>query len=620
MKKTSSPTQSCSHLLLTVTALLFLSIPTNAQWKTHQIFNNGIRLNDSGALSLHPNIPFEIDEPNVVGGRFRVTTTGLVGIGVISPTEKLEVNGNIKATGKIIADGGIEMNGSEALHFSKEGNVGIGVADPKARLSFNNTYEPKISLYQSGKDMFGFATSNGKLEYHVADQNAFHVFYRDRTFTSDTKTELMRIGGSKGNVGIGVTVPTEKLQVAGNIKATGKIIADGGIEMNGSEALHFSKDGNVGIGVADPKARLSFNNTYEPKISLYQSGEDMFGFATSKHLLEYHVVDINAAHVFYRDRSPSHEVQKAELMRISGSGNVGIGVTAPTEKLQVAGNIKATGKIIADGGIEMNGFEALHFSKEGNVGIGVAEPTQKLEVDGKIKADGIRIENGLLSLHPNATFNIDEPNIVGGRFTIGKDGNVGIGVTAPTEKLQVAGNIKATGNLLLENDDDPDDPIPVFQVSTAEQLTFIGSEAYTKWTENNTNEDSELYKNKDKYSLWVSKGIVSEDYVMASVDAWADYVFDPGYKLRSLEELSHFVRTNKHLPNIPSEAEVKQEGYSLHELNRGFLKTIEELTLHTIAQEEKIKTLNAQLEQYEHLSDEVAQLKAALAQLQQDQD
>ncbi|RKN81806.1 hypothetical protein [Ulvibacterium marinum] len=605
MKKTSSPTRSCSHLLLTVTALLFLSIPGHAQIE----FDEGIRLNDSGALSLHPNIPFEIDEPKVVGGRFRVTTTGLVGIGVISPTEKLEVAGKIKADGIRINKGLLSLHPDATFNIDepgivggrftigKDGNVGIGVADPKFPLDVAKAITSSTFPYGWVSQFKNANTNSGVIlggrqkndkgyaiigsmgttsltinpdggDIHLGSQfsTATNVYGSGRFNLGYVTTENLTVSENiiaEGNVGIGgVTSPSERLEVNGNIKATGKIIADGGIALNNiSESMYFAENGNVGIGV-----------------------------------------------------------------------------TAPTEKLQVAGNIKATGKIIADGGIEMNGSEALHFSKEGNVGIGVAEPTQKLEVNGVIKTshirvedgmnvkNGIRMENGALSFHPSALLVLDKNGVPGGRFIVtsieedGMGGNVGIGVDTPSEKLEVNGNIKATGNLLLENDDDPDNPIPVFQVSTAEQLTFIGSEAYTKWTENNTNKDSELYKNKDKYSLWVSKGIVSEDYVMASVDAWADYVFDPGYKLRSLEELSHFVRTNKHLPNIPSEAEVKQEGYSLHELNRGFLKTIEELTLHTIAQEEKIKTLNAQLEQYEHLSDEVAQLKAALAQLQQDQD
>jgi hypothetical protein len=50
------------------------------------------------------------------------------------------------------------------------------------------------------------------------------------------------------------------------------------------------------------------------------------------------------------------------------------------------------------------------------------------------------------------------------------------------------------------------------------------------------------------------------------------------------------------LPNIPSEKEVKEKGYNLHDMNSNFLQTIEELTLHAIAQEKTIVTQTAEIE------------------------
>ena len=78
---------------------------------------------------------------------------------------------------------------------------------------------------------------------------------------------------------------------------------------------------------------------------------------------------------------------------------------------------------------------------------------------------------------------------------------------------------------------------------------------------------------------------------------WADYVFEPDYDLKSLHEVNQFIRENKHLPGIPSAAEVAENGVSLGEMNSKLLEKIEELTLHTINQQEIIDELVKQNKQ-----------------------
>jgi len=74
-----------------------------------------------------------------------------------------------------------------------------------------------------------------------------------------------------------------------------------------------------------------------------------------------------------------------------------------------------------------------------------------------------------------------------------------------------------------------------------------------------------------------------------------DYVFDEGHPLMPLDELREFVVREKHLPNIPSADEIKKHGLSLSDFQMKLLEKIEELTLHTLAQQEEIETLKAQL-------------------------
>ena len=68
-------------------------------------------------------------------------------------------------------------------------------------------------------------------------------------------------------------------------------------------------------------------------------------------------------------------------------------------------------------------------------------------------------------------------------------------------------------------------------------------------------------------------------------------MFDDGYKLRTLEEVSNYVTENKHLPDIPSADDMLENGISVERFQIQLLQKIEELTLYIIRQEERIKDL-----------------------------
>lgn len=95
------------------------------------------------------------------------------------------------------------------------------------------------------------------------------------------------------------------------------------------------------------------------------------------------------------------------------------------------------------------------------------------------------------------------------------------------------------------------------------------------------------------FLLWVERGVISENYAFGRVDRWSDFVFDDEYRLAPLAEVEAFIKTNGHLPEIPSEAEVKEYGYDQHGMNRRFLQKIEELTLYIIELEKKVKDYEA---------------------------
>ena len=72
---------------------------------------------------------------------------------------------------------------------------------------------------------------------------------------------------------------------------------------------------------------------------------------------------------------------------------------------------------------------------------------------------------------------------------------------------------------------------------------------------------------------------------------WPDYVFEEGYKLMKLIDLDVFLKTNKHLPDVPSAEEVEQGGIDLGEMNAILLQKIEEMTLYIIDLQRQIDEL-----------------------------
>ncbi|MBP5457987.1 MAG: hypothetical protein J6Y37_15980 [Paludibacteraceae bacterium] len=79
----------------------------------------------------------------------------------------------------------------------------------------------------------------------------------------------------------------------------------------------------------------------------------------------------------------------------------------------------------------------------------------------------------------------------------------------------------------------------------------------------------------------------------------ADYVFDENYNLKSLGEVESFVKENKHLPGVPSAAEMAKNGMSVSEMSNLLLEKVEELTLHMIQLEKENKALKAKFEMLE---------------------
>lgn len=306
------------------------------------------------------------------------------------------------------------------------------------------------------------------------------------------------------------------------------------------------KDGRLGLGLTDPLETLHIKDG----AIIQEQGGVRVGINNN-----------NAGTAGWIGTLTNHDfilgTYSASKMMIRANGNVGIGTSTPGQKLTVIGAIRS-----AFSSSEANYTEIGHGNYNSYINA-VGEGQLQFRHDG----------NTLMSLRD--------------------DGNLGIGTTQPNK-----GRLHVKGSVHVENSSGDQ----VFHISAGKQLVFIGADAYDQFISTQDTDTSAIQKND--YSLWVSKGVVSEDFAVANTDEWADYVFKDGYELMDLEELEHFVKQNNHLPEIPSEAEVKKKGmYDLHKMNMLLLKKIEELTLYTIDQKKEInelKQLKARVQELEN--------------------
>jgi hypothetical protein len=139
-------------------------------------------------------------------------------------------------------------------------------------------------------------------------------------------------------------------------------------------------------------------------------------------------------------------------------------------------------------------------------------------------------------------------------FTVTGQGKVGIGIAQPRQSLHVDGNV------------------------------MIGNE----W---NDSPECENTGNR----LTVAGAIIAKE-ILVTTDSWADDVFESDYELITLDSLERFIILNKHLPNMPTEAEVKDAGIHLASMNSALLRKIEELTLYVIDLKKDIHTMNKIIE------------------------
>lgn len=194
-------------------------------------------------------------------------------------------------------------------------------------------------------------------------------------------------------------------------------------------AFTILRNGNIGIGTVLPNAPLQFANTItNRKIVLWENADndhEFYGFGINGSTLRYQTASTGSDHAFYSALDPG---TSKEIMRLKGDGKVGIGTSSPNATLEAQSNV--------------TGIPILRLS-------GVNEAYQDFYPLGN--AGGRYGWLGFSASEPNKFFLFnDRPGdmsfITGGgeRLILKSNGNVGIGVPNPLEKLEVSGKTKTT--------------------------------------------------------------------------------------------------------------------------------------------------------------------------------
>ncbi len=100
------------------------------------------------------------------------------------------------------------------------------------------------------------------------------------------------------------------------------------------------------------------------------------------------------------------------------------------------------------------------------------------------------------------------------------------------------------------------------------------------------------------YKLAV-EGTIGARKLQVKLGSWADYVFEPGYKLLTLAEVESFIRQHGRLPEVPSAKQVEESGIDVGANQTLLLKKIEELTLYMIELKKENQELQKRVTQLE---------------------
>jgi hypothetical protein len=344
----------------------------------------------------------------------------------------------------------------------------------------------------------------------------------------------------------------------------------------------------------------------------------------------------------------------------TNTGNVGIGTNLPGTKLTIETPYNTQGwKHVGRSGVDSivigeaiggvsaaigtstnhtmrlnsNGLGRMHIYPNGNVTVGDNNTPANDKFTVQSEAYGLTHTNGdgsitvgtyigsyqgatggWIGTKSNNPFNF-YTNGGGAQMTLLPSGNIGIGTFSPTGRLQID-HPGPTAHLILR--------YPA--LNDYSRFLFANSGTSRYW--GIAGKSSNVATSVDRLSFYTSTGVepmamTGDGYVtipgklgIGTVNSlykfsvngtirstevivengWADYVFDKKYKLKSLEDVEKFIEQNKHLPGIPSAAEIEKNGLQLGDTQKKMMEKIEELTLYLIEANKQICNIKKEIE------------------------
>jgi hypothetical protein len=557
------------------------------------------------------SIIFAVAFIGAVKGQNTFPNNGNAGVGTSNPQHEFDVNGDIKASGKLMAGSTFTIDG------------------PNGTL--------KNTAWQNAVNRVMYADVNGVL-LPLAPGTSHQVLYGNSTWgdlpVGATAWDVLNnntFSTFPGNVGIGTSNPQYKLDVVGDLRVSNNVYVGGGLITTNS----VSASVKVSAGDIDVTNNLLIFGT-----TTFNGGAKFSSFAGSGtgNLVYDNLGNVakGAPIISCLPNSPQWSVGGDNFVPFAIPGGIFNEASAGT-----CNNY--------DFILKSNAVNRQWLKTDGTIGFGTSIGSNTGGPEYRFKTGALRLQSFNSYGGPQIVFDMDNGSTPYGdwgieynpvQFTkpglnfwkpfgspyafnnilfLADDGTIGMGTDNPTTRLTLDGwagdvlktistgsnaksisvNLKSGVNQISETFLVRTDGQTSISYNSLNNSPFIISNSAVSNNNNNkifeVQPDGKTIIGAQRQTAGPHTNAVLTVYgkavateVIVTQQNWFDIVFADNYALRPLSEVEAFYKANKHLPDIPSEKEVLNDGVNVGDMNGLLLKKIEELTIYLVEQEKKI--------------------------------